>query len=134
MRYVYELTVPANTLEADPADLEVKLVTGTIKGIEITFKPGCAWMVCVVLLHGLLQISPANPGGYHSCDDYTEKFSMNYPLAEPNPLIMLRGWSPDTSYQHVITFRFDVVPKGGDDREVLLKLLSGSFKPYGEIE
>jgi len=132
MRYVYELTVPANTLDADPAEREVALCPGTIKGIEISFLPGPAWMVDVVVLHGLLQITPANPDGYHSCDDYTEKFSMKYPLDEPMPLVMLRGWSPGTSYQHKITFRFDVDPKGEDDRQVLLRMMSGGFKPYGE--
>lgn len=130
MRYVYDLTVPANTLESAPEELEVSLVTGTIKGIEISFRPGPAWMTYVSIHHGLLQISPANPNGYHNCDDYTERFSMNYPLAEPDPLILLRGWSPGTIYQHIITFRFDIIPKGGDDREVLLKLLGGGFKPY----
>lgn len=132
MRHVYELTVPANTLESDPAESEIVLTPGKIKGIEIRFLPGCAWMVNVTILHGLLQITPANPDGYHSCDDYTEIFSMNYPLDEPAPVITLRGWSPGTSYLHVITFRFDVEPKGEDDRQVLLKILAGGFKPYGE--
>lgn len=132
MRYVYELTVPANTLQADPAEREIVLVPGKIKGIEIRFLPGCAWMVDVSILHGLLQISPANPDGYHSCDDFTEIFSMNYPLDEPAPVITLRGWSPGTTYLHVITFRFDMIPRDGDDREVLLRLLGGPFKPYGD--
>lgn len=123
MRYVYELTIPANTLITDPATAQARLVTGRIKQVEIAFPPGPAAMVRVVMLDRLLQISPANSEMYHAWDDYTEVFSMNYKLDDPMPTLTLMGWSTDTKYSHKITFRFDVVPKGGDEKAILLSQL-----------
>lgn len=133
MRYVYELTVPADTAKADPAESEALLVTGTIKQIEIAFPPGCAGEVKVVMLDRILQISPANSEMYHAWDDYTERFSMDYPLDDPGPKITLRGWSPDTVYDHKITFRFDVVPKGANEKEVLMQALLSSLAMPGRV-
>ena len=120
MRYVYELTIPADTSITDPATGQARLVTGRIRQIEIAFPPGPAAMVKVVILDRLLQISPANSEMYHAWDDYTEVFSMNYKLDDPEPTLTLSGWSVDTKYSHKITFRFDVVPKSGDEKAVLM--------------
>jgi len=120
MRYVYELTIPADTSIAAPAECPARLVTGRIKQVEIAFPPGPAAMVKVVILDRLLQISPANSEMYHAWDDYTEVFSMDYKLDDPEPTLTLMGWSTDTKYSHKVTFRFDVVPKSGDEKAVLL--------------
>lgn len=123
MRYVFELTVPADTPAIAPEELEVALTTGTLKQVEIAFKPGPAWMVKVIILDKMMQISPANPDSYHCWDDYTEVFSMNYRLSDPTPILTLIGWSPDTVFPHTITFRFDVDTKSGDEKMVLTEAM-----------
>lgn len=132
MRFVYDLTVPADTSQAAPVESEVKLITGTIRRVAIAFPPGCFDMVDVIIKEELMQISPANQGASHHWDNYTEVFDLEYPLTSPEPVIQLVGWSPGTKFQHVITFRFDVTPAGGDDREALINLLmgAGGFSPY----
>jgi hypothetical protein len=124
MRYVYELTIPADTLLSAPEQANIRLVTGTLQRIEIAFPPGPAWMVKVVIRDRILQISPINSEMFHAWDDYTEVFSMNYPLDDPAPELTLVGWSPNTLFPHTVTFRFDVVPKSGDDKQALLAYLA----------
>lgn len=123
MRYIYELTVPLDTPITAPVESKVRLITGTLRQIEVAFPPGPAAMVKVVIRDRILQISPINSEMYHAWDDYTEVFSMNYPLTDPAPELTLVGWSDDTIYAHDITFRFDVDPAGMDDKQALLEYL-----------
>lgn len=132
MRYIYELTVPANTPATAPTESEKSLVTGKLKQVEIAFPPGPASLVKVIIVHGMLQISPANPDGYHAWDDYTEVFSMDYPLSDPAPVIKLVGWSPGTTFQHKITFRFDIVPRKSGDLEDMFKSMLGAPLVFGK--
>jgi len=125
MRYIFELTVPANTLAADPAQLEISLVKGKLEHVEIAFPPGPASMVHVIIKEGLLQVSPANQGGSHHWDHYTEIFSLNYPLTDNPSKLQLVGWSPDTKYSHIVTFRLDVAPKAKDDRSAIMEFIFG---------
>lgn len=127
MRFVFELTIPSNTLSDDPEETEVSLITGTLKKISIGFPPGCAAMAKVIIRDKMLQISPANPDSHHAWDNYTEVFSMNYKLTDPAPLLTLVGWSDDTIFQHVITFRFDVVPSDGDEKSILEALMGATI-------
>lgn len=131
MRYVYELTVPADTKAADPYQDEVDLVKGRLNKIEVGFPPGCASMVRVQVRDGLFQVTPANPGGYHAWDNYNEIFGMDYELTDPKPRLILVGWSAGTVFAHTITFRFDVTPADQDERSILTQQVLGGFKPLG---
>lgn len=133
MRFVYTLTIPADTKITDPTSTEIKLIKGRLKHVEIGFPPGCAGMVKVVIMDENIQISPANPEMYHAWDNYVEAFSMNYSLENTLHELTLVGWSPDTVYDHVITFRFDVDPQSEDDRDVFLSQILAGFKPYGDV-
>lgn len=130
MRFVKTLTVTANSLEASPSSTTLRLIGGTIKNVEIEFRPGCAWYVYVVILDRNLQIAPANPEQGFCSDDEIMTFTMNYPLNDPPYELILDGWSPGAIYDHKITFRFDVDTTEADDREALLQAMAAAFKPY----
>jgi len=124
MRFVKTLTVTAESTIADPSTDLIRLVKGTLAWIEVAFPPGPAGYVDVVILDRNLQIAPANPEQAFSWDDYTLGFSMNYPIDDPPYILTLAGWSPDAKYDHNITFRFDITPKGKDDRNALQDYLA----------
>jgi len=123
MRFVKTLTVTAGSTIAGPSTDLIRLVKGTLTWIEVAFPPGPAGYVDVVILDRNLQIAPANPEQAFSWDDYTLGFSMNYPIDDPPFVLTLGGWSPDAKYDHDITFRFDVIPVGKDDKNALLQYL-----------
>jgi len=131
MRFDFDLTIPAATTQAAPAQLEARLVRGTLKRVEIFFPPGCASLVKVIIRDELHQIAPANPDGSFNADGSTIDFEMNYQLEATAKLLMCEGWSPSCRYNHVIIFRFDVTPEGESDNQALLEYL-GEMLLIGE--
>jgi hypothetical protein len=123
MRFDFDLTVTAATTQSAPAQLEARLVRGTLKRVEIFFPPGCASWVYAIIRDGLHQIAPANPGGSFNADGATIGFEMNYQLEANAHLLMCELWSPLCRYNHIITFRFDVNPEGESDNAALLAYL-----------
>lgn len=129
MRFDFDLAVPAATTESDPAQLEARLVRGTLKRIEIFFPPGCASWVYAIIRDGLHQIAPANPDGSFNADGATVGFEMNYQLEASAKLLMCEAWSPKCRYDHNVTFRFDVTPEGESDNNALLAYLAEILIP-----
>ncbi len=126
MRFVFELTIPAGTTKATPATNEVKLLKGTIKQIEIAFPPGPATLVSVVIKDRIYQVAPANPSGAFAWDDITKAFNVNYPLNDAPYELTLVGWSPNATFDHKITFHFDIEPAGAVDDKSAWELLFGA--------
>lgn len=127
MRFVYELTIPKDTTKTAPTVSKVTLVKGRLIGVEVAFPPGPATLVHVVIEDGSFQIVPVNRDADLSWDNYTMAFSMRYSLTEVGHELRLVGWSPGTSFEHKITFRFDVEPEGDqDERSVIQELLFGA--------
>ncbi len=125
MLFAYDLTVPANTLEAEPAEQEARLVTGDVTRIGVLFRDGPAWLVHAVVEDGLHRLVPANPDGTINDDGGVVWSTMRYPLVGNPPSLMLRAWSPGTLYPHILTFYLDVEPAGGETWEsMLLRLFS----------
>ncbi|KKN35895.1 hypothetical protein LCGC14_0778990 [marine sediment metagenome] len=109
MFYEFDLTIPANTPKSAPAELEVFLSAGIVKQVEIQIPRGCRSLVHTIAVRGIHQVWPSNPDGSHKGDDARIVFNEDYDLVDPPHGFMLRGWSPDTSYIHVVTWRFQVV-------------------------
>jgi hypothetical protein len=132
MRFVYDLTIPKDTAKVSPTVSKVALVKGQLIGVEVAFPPGPATLVHVVIEDGSFQIVPVNRDADLSWDDYTMAFPMRYSLTETGHELRLVGWSPDTTFDHKITFRFDVEPEGDDDERSMIQLLFGSGpRPQG---
>jgi len=44
-------------------------------------------------------------------DGETVKGSFYWEIKESKPELILRGWAPDASFDHVVTFRVEILPK-----------------------
>ena len=108
--YEFDLTIPANTLAASPKELEVFLSAGMIKFVEVQIPWGCRGLVFSVVKRTLHQVWPSNSDGSHKGNDARIGWIDNYDLTESPHSLTLYGWSPGTSYPHVITWRFQVTP------------------------
>lgn len=123
MRFIYDLIVPAATLETDPAQRAIKLVPGRVTRIGASFRHGPHNRVFVRVRQGLYRVFPVADSDAVFGDWIEHNVSMDLVLNPPEPEIILEGWSPSTRYPHTITFSFDVVPAGGDEAASLFSIL-----------
>jgi len=104
--FEYPLTVPLNTLEADPETLECPLAAGTVIRVDVQFPAGCSGMVHVSIWRSDHQVWPVNLDEGIAGEDAIVSWPESYDLDDEPFGFEVRGWSPDTAYPHVITFRF----------------------------
>ncbi len=110
MLYAADLIIPANTLKGAPATLDVSLVVGVIEQVEIQIPYGCRGMVHTRALRGASQVFPSGPDQTFKGNGSPIRWDEHYELTDEPLMIRLHGWSPGTSFQHVITWRFALSP------------------------
>jgi len=129
--HTYPLTIPANTLADTPVEEEIHLTHGVITHVEVEFHPGCNGMVKGYVRDGLHQLFPTNPDGKYYTDGGVISWSEYHELFKSPYKLTIGGYSPGTSYDHEIIFRFEVTPREVAERGLtqdtvlanLLKLL-----------
>jgi len=119
MRFVYDLTIPANTLKADPVTNKKLFVKGKITRVQVRFLRGCHNQVSVIMRDGLHWIIPAADSDALIGDGQIFDVPMSYRLNERAPEVIIEGWSPGTNYEHTITWFIDLQPDGGDERSAI---------------
>jgi len=107
--YSFDLLVPADTPEDDPVELTAELCYGIIHQVRIVFPRGLKAMVGIRVYRYEHQIYPSREDFDLRGDGMTVTFEDRYPLLEPPFNLKLRGYSPGTTYNHTITFRFGVL-------------------------
>lgn len=127
MIFEYDLTIPANTSVAVPAKGEMKVARGIIHKVEVTFPAGCNRAVLVTIRRALHQVWPTNPDGQLKANNYTISFPVWYEIDQPPYEMQVYGWSPGTTYPHVITVRLgissrEVLDPGSSERGILGRL------------
>lgn len=127
MLFDFDLTIPLATAKESPAILDVKLTLGTLTRIAVKFPPGPASLVHVVVKDRIHQIMPANSDGSLNYDNETVVSHLEYPITDPPYVLRLEGWSPNTLYNHIIRFQFDMVPSGGSNWRVFFNQLFGGI-------
>lgn len=110
MFYEFDLTIPANTLASSPVESDAIMASGIINQVEVQLPSGLRGLVFTVAWRGQHQLWPSNPDGNIKGNDARIVWGEDYDLTEPPHMITLRGWSPDTSFPHVVTWRFQVTP------------------------
>ena len=106
MLFEFPLTVPADTAEASPEPLECPLAAGTVTRVAVQFPAGCAGMVYVSIWRGEHQVWPVNLDDAIAGDNAVVEWPESYDLDDEPFALEVRGWSPGTTYDHKITFRF----------------------------
>lgn len=127
MIFEYDLTIPANTPLLTPARGTMKLSAGIIHKVEVTFPAGCNRAVLVTLRRALHQVWPTNPSGQLKANNYTISFPVFYPLEDAPFEMQVYGWSPGTTYPHIITVRLGISPRsvldpGSSERGIIGRL------------
>jgi hypothetical protein len=104
--FEYPLTVPADTAEAAPATLECLLSAGTVTRVDVQFPAGCVGMVYATIWRHDHQLWPINLDDAIAGEDAIISFTASYDLDDEPFAFLVKAWSPGTTYDHVITFRF----------------------------
>lgn len=105
MLYEFDIAIPAGTTKDSPVRQELGLTKGVIHNLDVTFPPGCAGEVHITLARGLHQIYPTNPDGSIKSDALTVTGKTFYYLGTEPYQVEAIGWSPNASYDHVLTVR-----------------------------
>lgn len=108
MFYSFDLTIPANTLEAAAVTLRARMVPGTLHHVAVQFPPGCRGLVQTRAFHAAHQLFPSNQDAVLASDAFTVEWTEEWELAQRPFFLTLEGFSPGTSFAHVITWRFAV--------------------------
>ena len=106
MWYRGSVTVSADTARADAVESTVEISPGKITKFYRLFPPGCAGMVGLQVFWQTRQIFPTTPGQYYIGDGSEILGDASIEIDEPEFVLTLRGWSPGTSYDHVIYCEF----------------------------
>jgi len=104
MLYTKTLTVPKNTSTVAPKEATIVVKHPVITKLGVNFPSGCTGMVSVAVFYGKLQIWPSKKGEWVSGDDVTIWDELFFELPEKETTLTLKGYSPNTSYDHDITF------------------------------
>ena len=106
MFFEYPVTVPADTAKAAPVEEELPLCAGTITQVGVQFPAGCAGMVNASIWRGDHQLWPVNLDDAIAGEDAVVAWPESYDLADEPFSVKVKLWSPGTTYDHTITFRF----------------------------
>lgn len=71
--------------------------------------PGAHGYVRATVSHRLTQIYPWNPDGDARPTGETVQGDYHYEVSDSEPELILRCWSPGTTYDHVVTFRVNML-------------------------
>ena len=134
MLYEPDITIPPNTSRENRVSVTVPLVRGIVEQVEIQIPWGCRGMVHTRALRGVFPVWPTGPDQSFKADGSPIRWQEHYELLDEPLEITLEGWSPDTVFQHKITWRlairelgpgeFTVPAKAGPVRR-LLSVLRG---------
>jgi len=104
------LLITADRSKAEPATVDAVLCSGVIEMVAVQFPAGCSGMVNVSIWRGGHPLWPTNIDEAFTGEDAIISFPESYDLTEPPYTLEIRGWSPDTTYDHTVTVRFTIRP------------------------
>ena len=109
MFYDFAISIPAGTLESSPVEEVLELNEGIIHRVEVEFYPGPRRYVWVKIFRHEHQLWPTNPDGSFKTDAYSIAFDEYYELKGEPLQLLVRGYSPDADYPHVVTIRIGIL-------------------------
>lgn len=117
MFYEFDFTIPRNTPATALVELQVEIDTGRIIAVEIQFPRGCYCLVHVAVLHELHQLHPTNTDGFIAAEDARIAFQEDIDFTQPPYTLTLAGYNEDDSFDHTITFRFNLLPAAAVEQQ-----------------
>ncbi len=110
MFYEYTITVTAGTAKAAPVEEELALAPGIVNQVAVQFLAGCVGEVHISIWRGEHQVWPGNVDGDIAGENNVVAWVEAYELKEEPYAMTVKGWAPNTSYDHTVTVRFAVLP------------------------
>lgn len=104
----YAVTSPKLTLRSAPTTRTVGLPAGIVAFVGVQFPTGCGGLVHARILRGAHQVWPTDLDEDIASDGRVIPFTERYPLLEAPHELRLEVWNEDDTYQHTVTFFFQV--------------------------
>jgi hypothetical protein len=100
MLFQASITIPKNTLKADPAEVMLPIAMGVINKIMVRPRPGHASLAHCVILYHEHQIAPSVEDMDFSGDTFPIDWEEQYPVDQPPYELKILGWNEDDTYEH----------------------------------
>jgi len=130
MFYEVQLTIPPGTPAFAPVRETMPVHPGKVHAVEIIFPDGCTWDVAVVIYLWSQQVWPSNPDAAFHGNNERIAFAEDFLLDQKPYEFEVRGWAPDTRYEHTPIVRIGVLSETLDVSD-LIKMLSGPLPAGG---
>jgi hypothetical protein len=104
--FEHPVVVPAGTAKAAPVVEELPLSAGAITRVDVQFPAGCSAMVHASIWRGDHQLWPVNLDNDVSGEDAIVSWAESYDLDDEPFSVIVKLWSPGTTNDHTVTFRF----------------------------
>jgi len=121
--YKEEITTPINTARTSPMRTELELAVGVVSRVSLSFPAGCAGLVGLRVLDGLLQLWPLTPGEWFITDNFTIDFPENRFLTNGAKTYTVESFNEDTHYAHTISLQVHVAEPSVDPTAQVRQIL-----------
>jgi len=102
--YHFDLTVPAGRPAERPIEKRVVVKHPVLHKVGVYFPPGPTMLVYVAIFYGDLQVWPAKEGKWARGEDLYYEDTLNYELPEKETTLTLKGYAPNTGFDHTVYF------------------------------
>jgi len=111
MLFSKQITVSADTSETNAIPTYIKIQTGVVSKVWITFPAGCAGLVKMRVLHGGHPFIPVNADNYLRGDNFTFELPVMYEITDHPTILSVLVWNEDATYSHTVDILILVLPK-----------------------
>lgn len=111
MLYSKQITISANTSQANASRSYFKVNKGVISNMWITFPAGCAGLVKLRIYHEGHPFLPVNADNYLRGDNITFQFPVMFEITEEPMALTVEVWNEDDTYDHTVDIMFLILPK-----------------------
>ena len=99
-KYSAKLTVPPGTTQASPIEEKLKVSSGRIVQVTVTWTPGSQWYNALIVEWEGSQIIPSTGGGQCRGDGYPDTWPEHINLDRPQPELVIKAWNEGNTYEH----------------------------------
>jgi len=110
MFYTFTITVPRNTLQAQPLITSIILDPGEIVKVGVGFPWGLAGLTYVQIWLAEHQQWPTNSGAAFAWNDLYYWWDESFPCAGPEEAWSIRCWNLDDRYDQDVEVCFNILP------------------------
>jgi len=106
-----QITVPANTDEADPVISHVKVSPDVLHYIAVQFPPGCRGLAHVRVYANEHPVFPSDPAKDIAADSWTVESALIHQFDPGYSELKIIAWNEDDTYEHTVTVYASVLER-----------------------